>query len=92
MCKRVTLDFAFNFQHKYRIFVVLLGILYEIYEGKLCMEVEHCEEMKTGIVSRMRGLKNSENQRVKWMVWKEGCPGNKLCSVKFETLSKSCIV
>jgi hypothetical protein len=56
------------------------------------MEIEHDEEMKTGIASRMRGLKNIENQGLNWMAWKEGSPGNKLRSVKFETLSKSCIV
>jgi hypothetical protein len=56
------------------------------------MEVEHYEEMKTGIASRMTGLKNIENQWVNWMAWKEGCPSIKLCSVKLETLSKSCMV
>jgi len=56
------------------------------------MEVGHYEEIKTGIASRMRGLKNTEKQRVNWTAWKDSCPGNKLCSVNLEALSKSCNV
>ena len=93
MRNRVTLDFDFNFQRKHPfLFVVLLAILREIYEGKLCMEVGHYEETKTGIASRIRGLKNTEKQRVNWMASKDICPGNELRSVNLEALRKSCNV